>query len=54
MNEKDVKITKREHAFKDFASNYNLEILNSFNPELQLKGTKSAIKSKLIDSIKWF
>ena len=35
---KDVKITKREHAFKGFASTYN-----SFNPELQLKDTESAI-----------
>ena len=25
----------------------NLEILNSFNPELQLKNTESAIKNKL-------
>ena len=32
LNEKNVKITKREHAFKGFASNYNYEILNSFNP----------------------
>ena len=35
---KNVKITKRAHTF---------EILNSFNPELQLKGTESAIKNKL-------
>ena len=49
MNEKNVKITKREHAFKGYASTYNVEILNSFNPELQLKDTESAIKSKLIE-----
>ena len=49
MNEKDVKITKRRHAFKGFASSCNIEILNSFNLELQLKDTESAIKSKLID-----
>ena len=48
-NEKNVKITKREHAFKSYASTYNVEILNSFNPELQLKDTESAIKSKLIE-----
>ena len=48
LNEKNVKI-KRELAFKDFASTYNVEILNSFNPELQLKDTESAIKSKLIE-----
>ena len=28
---------------------YNVEILNSFNPELQLEDTESAVKSKLID-----
>ena len=44
----DVKITKRSHAFKDYASSYNLEILNSFNPELQFKVTESAFKNKLI------
>ena len=32
-----------------FSSTYNVEILNSFNHELQLKDTKSAIKSKLIE-----
>ena len=31
---KNIKITK--HAFKDYASSYNVEILNTFNPELQL------------------
>ena len=30
-------------------SSCNVEILNSFNPELQLKQSESAIKSKLID-----
>ena len=50
MNEKNVKITKQAHAFKSFASSYNVEILNCSNPELQLKATESAIKSKLIDS----
>ena len=49
MNEKNIKITKREHAFKGYASTYNVEILNSFNPELQLKNFMSAIKSKLIE-----
>ena len=28
---------------------YNVQILNSFNPELQLKVTESAIKNKLIN-----
>ena len=49
LNEKDIKITKGEHAFKGYSSTYNVEILNSFNPEIQLKGTESAIKSKLIE-----
>ena len=49
MNEKNVHITKREHVFKGYKSTYNVEILNFFNPELQLKDTESAIKSKLIE-----
>ena len=47
FNKKTIKLTKREHAFKGPASNYNVEILNSFNPELQLKDTESAMKNKL-------
>ena len=49
LNEKNVKRTKRKHAFKGFSSTYNVEIFNSFNPELQLKNTDSAIKSKLVE-----
>ena len=41
LNEKTVNIAKTEHAFKDFASTYNVEILNFFDPELQLKDTES-------------
>ena len=44
-----MKIIKREHAFEGFASTYNVEILNSLNPKLQLKSTESAIKIKLIE-----
>ena len=40
---------KRAHALKGFASTYNVDILNYFNPEQQLKDTESAIKSKLIE-----
>ena len=36
--------TKWEHAFKSFAGTYNVEILNLFNTELQLKDTESALK----------
>ena len=34
---------------KSYASTYNVEILNPFDPELQLKDNESAIKSKLIE-----
>ena len=48
LTDKNVKLTKWEHAFRGYASTYNVDILNSFDPEVQLKDTKSAIKSKLI------
>ena len=38
---------KKQKTFKDFASTYNVEILNSLNLELQLKDTEFAIKNKL-------
>ena len=44
-----MKITKQKHAFKEFASTYNVGIPNSFNPELQLRYIESAIRSKLIE-----
>ena len=40
----NVKITKRVQAFKSLSSSYNVDILNSFDPELQPKDTESAIK----------
>ena len=46
---KNIKITKWQHAFKSYIGTYNVEILNSFNPELQLKDTESSVKSKLIE-----
>ena len=45
----DAKITKRSHAFKGCASSYNVEILNSCNPKLQLKEIDYLIRNKLID-----
>ena len=39
---------KRSHAQKGYASTFNVKILDSFNSELQLKDTESAIKKKLI------
>ena len=47
MKEKYVKITKQAHAFKYYASSYNIEILNYFDPELQQKNIESTIKNKL-------
>ena len=49
FKQKNVKVTKREHPFMSFISTYNLEILNSFSPELQHKDTGSVINSKLLN-----
>ena len=46
-----MKTINPKYDFKGFASFYNIEILNSFNSELQLKDNKSAVKSKLMDSL---
>ena len=47
---KKTKITKRPHTYKGYnASTYNVDILNSFNSELLLKDTESAIGNKLKD-----
>ena len=42
-------MAKRAHAFKGFASSYNVEILYYFDHEFQFKDTESTIKSKLIN-----
>ena len=44
---KNAKITKLLHAYKGSASTYTVEILNSFNPELQLKNTEFSVRNKL-------
>ena len=44
-----MKIAKQANAFEGYESRYNIEISNSFNTELQLKDTESAINSKLIE-----
>ena len=44
---KKIKITKQSRAYRRYASAYNVQIWNSFNLELQLKDTKSAIRNKL-------
>ena len=46
LNEENVKIKKQAYIFTGFASSYNVKISNSFNPELQLIDTESAIKIK--------
>ena len=51
LNEKKLKIAKQAHAFKGYASANNAEILNSFNPELQVKDTEFAIKNELTKSL---
>ena len=40
---------KQSHAYKGYASIYSVEILNSFNSELQVEDTESTIKNKLIE-----
>ena len=49
LNKEIVKITKQAHDFKWYASSYNVEIFNSYNPELQFKDTEFTIKNKLIE-----
>ena len=39
LNGKNIKITKQAHAFRGYASSCGVEILKSFNPELQVKDT---------------
>ena len=39
---------KQSHANKVYASTYSVKILNSFNPQPQLKDTEYVIKNKLI------
>ena len=47
FTQKNVKITKQAQVSKGFGSSYNVETLNFFKPELQLKDTKSETKNKL-------
>ena len=37
MTEKDIKTTKQIHAFKGYATTYNVEILKFFKPESAIK-----------------
>ena len=45
MNEK-VKETKQGNGLRGYTSPYNVDILNSPKPEVQLKDTESSIKNK--------
>ena len=45
----NVKITKQSYAFEGYVIFYYVEILSSFNPELQFKDAKSETENKLID-----
>ena len=45
---KNAKITNQSHS-TGHASTYSIKILNSFNPEIQLKDPEYAIRNKLID-----
>lgn len=38
---------KPYHAYKGYASSSDVDILNPFNPKLQLKDTESATRNKL-------
>ena len=42
-----MKITKWANAFKGYSSYFSVEILNSFDPELQLKDTECEVKKTL-------
>ena len=46
---KNAKITKKSHANEGYASTYDIEILNSFNPELPFKDTGFVIRNKRND-----
>ena len=37
LDEKNSKMMKRSHSYKRYPSSHSVEILDSLNPELQLK-----------------
>ena len=51
MVQKNVKITKRENAFKGFASSYNVETLNSLTLNYNLKILNLQLKINLKKSL---
>ena len=54
LNQKNVKITKREHAFKGYVSSYNVNILNSFNSEIYLQYGIETKLTELLSQLKGF
>ena len=48
LSKKNAKITKRSHSYKGYPSSHNIDILNSFNPELQREENVSSVRNKLI------
>ena len=55
---KNAKMKRQLHGYKAYASTYNVEILNTFNPELQLKDTELITAFQIIEdddkSRTWF
>ena len=49
FDEKNAKIMKQSDAYKGFARTCHVEILNTFNPEIQHKDTDYGIRNKLKD-----
>ena len=57
LNKENLKITKRAHAFKGYASSYNVEISNYFNLELNVKIVNLQLKlnkTKLLSELRGF
>ena len=48
LDGKSAKIAKQSHAFKGYASSYNVEILNFLNLEPQFRDSEFANRNKLI------
>ena len=46
---KKCKITRRLHVHESYGSTFIVESLDSFNSELQVADTESAMKNKLIE-----
>ena len=49
FDERNAKITKWSQGCKVYASSYKVDVLDSFNLELQFKDTEYGIKNNLIN-----